>query len=241
MYFCAAMTKEKGKKQQVRTMFNNIAHRYDFLNHFLSAGIDYSWRRKAVKILGKNNPQIILDVATGTGDLAIEAVKLNPEKIVGVDIAEDMVKIGIEKIKKKNLDNVIDLQVGDSEELHFEDNFFDAAMVAFGVRNFENLEKGLFELNRVLKKDAMILVLEFSKPRKAPVKQLYNFYFNNILPGLGKMISGDSSAYTYLPESVGKFPAGDDFLKILQKTGFKDTKQRPLTFGIATIYTGIKN
>jgi demethylmenaquinone methyltransferase/2-methoxy-6-polyprenyl-1,4-benzoquinol methylase len=235
------MTQEKGKKQEVRTMFNNIAHRYDFLNHFLSAGIDYSWRKTAIKILGKNNPKTILDVATGTGDLAIEAVKLNPEKIIGVDIAEDMVKMGHKKIKDKKLDQIIDLRVGDSEDLHFEDNYFDAAMVAFGVRNFENLEKGLSEMNRVLKPGAMILVLEFSKPEKAPIKQLYNFYFKNILPGLGKMISGDSAAYTYLPESVGKFPAGDDFLRILQKTGFENTSQKPLTFGIATIYMGEKN
>ncbi len=221
-------------------MFNSIAPRYDFLNHFLSAGIDYSWRKTAIKILGKNNPKIILDVATGTGDLAIEAMKLNPKKIIGVDIAEDMVKIGQKKIKNKKLDKIIDLQVGDSEDLHFEDNYFDAAMVAFGVRNFENLEKGLSEMNRVLKPGAMILVLEFSKPKKAPVKQVYNFYFKNILPGLGKMISGDSSAYTYLPESVGKFPAGEEFLKILQKTGFNETIQKPLTFGVATIYTGQK-
>lgn len=221
-------------------MFNSIAPRYDFLNHFLSAGIDYSWRKTAIKILGKSNPKIILDVATGTGDLAIEAMKLNPKKIIGVDIAEDMVKIGQKKIKNKKLDKIIDLQVGDSEDLHFEDNYFDAAMVAFGVRNFENLEKGLSEMNRVLKPGAMILVLEFSKPKKAPVKQVYNFYFKNILPGLGKMISGDSSAYTYLPESVGKFPAGEEFLKILQKTGFNETIQKPLTFGVATIYTGQK-
>ncbi len=221
-------------------MFNSIAPRYDFLNHFLSAGIDYSWRKTAIKILKKNNPEIILDVATGTGDLAIEAMKLNPKKIIGVDIAEDMVTIGQKKVKNKKLDKIIDLQVGDSEDLHFEDNYFDAAMVAFGVRNFENLEKGLTEMNRVLKKGAMILVLEFSKPKKSPVKQVYNFYFKNILPGLGKMISGDSSAYTYLPESVGKFPAGEEFLKILQKTGFSQTKQKPLTFGVATIYTGQK-
>lgn len=221
-------------------MFNSIAPRYDFLNHFLSAGIDYSWRKTAIKILGKNNPKIILDVATGTGDLAIEAMRINPKKIIGVDIAEDMVKIGQKKIKNKKLDKIIDLQVGDSEDLHFEDNYFDAAMVAFGVRNFENLEKGLSEMNRVLKPGAMILVLEFSKPKKAPVKQVYNFYFKNILPGLGKMISGDSSAYTYLPESVGKFPAGEEFLKILQKTGFNETIQKPLTFGVATIYTGQK-
>ncbi len=234
------MVNEKGKKQQVRSMFNSIAHRYDFLNHFLSAGIDYSWRKKAIKILGKTNPKKILDVATGTGDLAIEAVKLNPEKITGIDIAEDMVKIGREKIKKKKLTDIIELQVGDSENLNFEDNYFDAAIVAFGVRNFENLEKGLSEMNRVLKKGAMIVVLEFSKPKKTPVKQFYNFYFKNILPGLGRMISGDSAAYTYLPESVGKFPDGDDFLKILHKTGFEKTKQTPLTFGIATIYQGIK-
>ncbi len=238
------MTKEvqvkEGKKQQVRSMFNNIAHRYDFLNHFLSAGIDYSWRRRAIRLLGRSNPRTILDVATGTADLAIEAVKLNPERIVGVDIAEDMLAIGREKVAKKKLSSHITLESGDSEALRFDDNTFDAAMVAFGVRNFENLEKGLSEMHRVLKPGGMILVLEFSKPVKFPVKQAYSFYFRFILPTLGRIISGDQGAYTYLPESVGEFPAGQEFLDILGKVGFSRRKHISLTFGIASIYQGFK-
>jgi len=229
-----------GKKQQVRSMFNNIAHRYDFLNHFLSAGIDYSWRRKAIKLIGQNKPKKILDVATGTGDLAIEASKLKPEKIIGIDIAEDMLAYGREKLIKKNLSHLITLETGDSENLNFDDHTFDAVMVAFGVRNFENLKKGLSEMYRVLNLKGMVMVLEFSKPKRFPVKQLYNFYFRYILPGLGKIISGDSSAYTYLPDSVGAFPPGSKFLEILEEIGFTNTRQIPLTFGIATIYLGTK-
>lgn len=234
------MTKKEGKKQQVRSMFNNIAHRYDFLNHFLSAGIDYRWRKKAIKIIGKTNPKTILDIATGTGDLAIEACKLNPKKIEGIDIAEDMLVIGREKIQKKNLSDLINLQTGDAENIQLDDNSFDAVMVAFGVRNFENLEKGLSEMYRVLNKGGLVMILEFSKPGKFPIKQLYHFYFRFILPTLGKIISGDSSAYTYLPDSVSAFPAGEDFLNILTKIGFRNTNHKPLTFGIASIYTGMK-
>lgn len=230
----------KGKKQQVRTMFNDIAHRYDFLNHFLSAGIDYSWRRKAIRLLGKNEPKVILDVATGTGDLSIEAMKINPTKIVGIDIAEDMLEIGRQKILKKKLSDIITLQTGDSEDIQFVDFSFDAVMVSFGVRNFENLEKGLSEMLRVLKKDGQVMILEFSKPQKFPVKQFYNFYFRYILPFLGRIISGDAAAYTYLPDSVGKFPAGKDFTKMLKNLGFKNTQHIPLTFGIASIYLGSK-
>lgn len=221
-------------------MFNNIAHRYDFLNHFLSVGIDYSWRRKAINILSKNNPKTILDVATGTGDLAIAAIKLNPEKIIGVDIAEDMVEIGKKKVRKKNLEKIIQLQSGDSENLQFNDNYFDAAMVAFGVRNFENLEKGLKEIHRVLKAGGEVMILEFSKPTKFPVKQFYNFYSRYILPFFGRVISGDKVAYTYLPDSVSEFPHGKEFLDILSIVGFKDPKHEPVTFGIASIYTGRK-
>lgn len=234
------MANKVGKKQQVRSMFNNIAHRYDFLNHFLSAGIDYRWRKKAIQIIGETNPQSILDIATGTGDLAIEASKLNPKKIEGIDIAEDMLAIGREKIQKKNLTDIIRLQTGDAEHIQFEDNSFDAVMVAFGVRNFENLEKGLSEMYRVLNKGGLVMVLEFSKPVKFPVKQLYQFYFRLILPTLGKIISGDSSAYTYLPDSVSTFPDGNEFLGILKKTGFTNTAHKPLTYGIASIYTGTK-
>jgi len=217
-------------------MFNNIAHRYDFLNHFLSAGIDYSWRKKAIRLLGQTNPATILDVATGTGDLAIEAVKINPDHITGIDIAEDMLAIGREKITRKKLDGIITLESGDSEDIRFPNNTFDAAMVAFGVRNFENLEKGLAEMYRVLKPEGAIMVLEFSKPLKFPVKQLYSFYFKFILPTLGRLISGDRAAYTYLPDSVGAFPAGKEFLRILEKVGFENGRHIPLTFGIASIY-----
>lgn len=221
-------------------MFNNIAHRYDFLNHFLSAGIDYSWRKKAIRLLARTQPQIILDVATGTADLAIEAVKIGPKHITGIDIAEDMLAIGREKIEKKGLTPLITLEVGDSEDLQFPDGTFDAAMVAFGVRNFENLEKGLAEMHRVLKPAGIIMVLEFSKPQKFPVKQAYNFYFRYILPTLGRLISGDSSAYTYLPESVGEFPAGNAFLQKLKEVGFENGSHIPLTFGIASIYHAVK-
>jgi len=234
------MAIKEGKKQQVRSMFNSIAHRYDFLNHFLSAGIDYRWRKKAIKIIGQKNPKTILDVATGTGDLAIAALKLKPEKIVGIDIAEDMLDVGRNKLKEKDHENIISLEKGDSENLKFEDESFDAVMVAFGVRNFENLEKGLAEMFRVLNKGGQVMVLEFSKPKVFPVKQLYAFYFKYVLPALGRVISGDKAAYTYLPESVGEFPDGENFLNILQSNGFVQTSHKPLTFGIASIYTGIK-
>ena len=234
------VAKSEGKKQQVRSMFNNIAYRYDFLNHFLSVGIDYHWRKKAIKLIRQKYPKSILDVATGTGDLAITALKIKPEKIVGIDIAEDMLAVGRNKLKKKDPENIISLEKGDSENLQFDAFTFDAVMVAFGVRNFENLEKGLTEMYRVLNKGGQVMILEFSKPKAFPIKQLYTFYFKYILPSLGKIISGDQSAYTYLPESVSEFPDGGNFLNILQNTGFKQVSQKPLTFGIASIYTGIK-
>jgi len=234
------VTKQNGKKQEVRSMFNNIAHRYDFLNHFLSAGIDFLWRRRAIRLLGKNKPKTILDVATGTADLAIEALKINPDKIIGIDIAKDMLAVGKEKIEKKKISHIISLQTGDSENLKFEDKSFDAVMVAFGVRNYENLEKGLAEMYRVLNNQGEVLILEFSKPRKFPVKQFYTFYFRFILPSLGRIISGDKSAYNYLPESVSEFPAGREFTDILNKIGFQQTKHITLTFGIASIYMGKK-
>jgi len=232
--------KETGKKQQVADMFDNISHKYDFLNHFLSLGIDIRWRKKAIKLLKEIQPKQILDIATGTGDFAIEALKLNPDHITGVDISEGMLNVGREKLKKRKLDNKITLTSGDSENLPFEDNKFDAIIVAFGVRNFENLEKGLSEMFRVLRPGGKVVVLEFSKPKHFPFKQLYNFYFKNILPTLGKTISKDNAAYTYLPESVKSFPDGKDFTSILDKLGFNSTKCKPLTFGISSIYTGIK-
>lgn len=221
-------------------MFNSIAKRYDFLNHFLSAGIDIIWRKKAVKLLEKAQPKTILDIATGTGDFALEAVRLKPQQITGIDISEGMLAVGREKIQKRGLSHLIQLHVGDSENIQFPDNHFDAITVAFGVRNFENLEKGLSEMYRVLKPGGMVVILEFSKPQSFPMKQGYNFYFKNILPLFGKLISKDNAAYTYLPESVQAFPDGNDFLAIFQRIGFKDTKWHSLTFGISSIYTGIK-
>ena len=232
--------KETGKKQQVADMFDNISHKYDFLNHFLSLGIDIRWRKKAIKLLKDIQPKQILDIATGTGDFAIEALKLNPDHVTGVDISEGMLSVGREKLKKRKLDDKITLTSGDSENLPFEDNKFDAIIVAFGVRNFENLEKGLAEMYRVLRPGGKVVVLEFSKPKSFPFKQLYNFYFKNILPTLGKTISKDNAAYTYLPESVKSFPDGKDFTTKLDTLGFKDTVCKPLTFGISSIYTGIK-
>lgn len=228
------------KKKQVAEMFNNISHKYDFLNHFLSGGIDILWRKKAVKILAKSKPKLILDVACGTGDFAIECVKLNPDKIYGVDISSGMLEVGKKKIKKRGLENLLEFKLGDGEKLDFEDNTFDAITVAFGVRNFENLEAGLKDMLRVLKPSGKVVVLEFSTPTKFPMKQLYSFYFKNILPIMGKMVSKDDTAYTYLPESVAAFPDGDKFLEVLSKLGYKNSKCKPLTFGISSIYTAEK-
>jgi len=228
------------KKEQVAQMFDNISHRYDFLNHFLSMGIDKGWRKKAIKFLKPLNPKQILDVATGTGDFALQALTLNPDKITGVDISTGMLEMGRKKIEKLNLTSKVELLEGDSENLPFQENKFDAVTVAFGVRNFENLEKGLTEIYRVLKPGALIVVLEFSMPRQFPFRQIYNFYFKAVLPRVGRMVSKDSAAYTYLPESVAAFPDGNDFITILNKTGFKNTACKPLTFGISSIYTGQK-
>ncbi len=248
-YLCSRMpnpvtpysSSSSGKKEQVAEMFDNIAGRYDFMNQLLSLGIHKGWRRKAIKQLIPLQPKILLDVATGTGDLAIEANKrLNPDRITGVDISEGMMKFGREKLKKLGLDHKIELKSGDSENLPFPDNTFDAITVGFGVRNFENLENGLAGMYRVLKPGGMLVVLEFSRPKKFPVKQLYNFYFNRVTPFIGKMFARDSRAYSYLPESVNAFPDGKDFLAILQKTGFSSCRWQPLSFGIASIYTGQK-
>jgi len=231
---------ETSKKEQVAKMFNNISHRYDFLNHFLSLGIDKLWRKKAINLLRSRNPKVILDVATGTGDFAIQALTLNPDKIIGIDISTGMLEMGRVKIREQELEPKIELLVGDSENIPFEENKFDAITVAFGVRNFENLEQGLREIRRVLKPGGMLVVLEFSKPRGFPFKQLYNFYFKSILPGVGRMVSSDKSAYTYLPASVEAFPDGNDFIQVLQRVGFNETQCRTLTFGISSIYTGTK-
>jgi demethylmenaquinone methyltransferase / 2-methoxy-6-polyprenyl-1,4-benzoquinol methylase len=230
--------KEEGKtkKEQVADMFDNISPRYDFLNHTLSLGIDILWRKKAVRLLKPFAPKTVLDIATGTGDFAVEAVRLKPEKIVGVDISEGMLAVGRQKMIKKGLADLIELQYGDSENLNFEDNKFDVITVAFGVRNFENLKKGLQEMFRVTSEGGHVMIIEFSRPEKFPVKQLYNFYFNTILPKIGKLVSKDNAAYQYLPESVAAFPDGLAFLEILNEVGYKEAKCIPLTFGISSIY-----
>ncbi|MEM9895510.1 MAG: bifunctional demethylmenaquinone methyltransferase/2-methoxy-6-polyprenyl-1,4-benzoquinol methylase UbiE [Bacteroidota bacterium] len=232
--------KSETKKKQVADMFDSISKRYDFLNHFLSLGIDIRWRKKAIKFLRKDQPKKILDIATGTGDFAIEALSLKPDSIVGVDISEGMLNVGREKMKKRGYDHIIDMQSGDSENLRFAENHFDAIIVAFGVRNFENLEKGLAEMKRVLKPGGKAVILEFSKPTVFPFKQLYSFYFRFILPKVGKLFSKDEAAYTYLPESVKEFPYGANFLSILNKLGFNNTRCKPLTLGISSIYIGEK-
>ncbi|MBT5506609.1 bifunctional demethylmenaquinone methyltransferase/2-methoxy-6-polyprenyl-1,4-benzoquinol methylase UbiE [Cyclobacteriaceae bacterium] len=232
--------KNTSKKEQIAAMFNSISGKYDFLNHFLSLGIDILWRKRAVRLLKKHQPKLILDIATGTGDFAIEALSLNPEKIIGVDISEGMLSVGREKLIKKNLTDKIELISGDSEFLPFKDNFFDAVIVSFGVRNFENLEKGLSDMLRVLKPGGKVVILEFSKPKSFPFKQIYQFYFQWILPKIGKLISKNHAAYTYLPDSVEAFPDGDDFLNILNKIGFQKNQCTPLTLGISSIYSGSK-
>jgi demethylmenaquinone methyltransferase / 2-methoxy-6-polyprenyl-1,4-benzoquinol methylase len=229
-----------GKKEQVAQMFDNISGKYDFLNHFFSIGIDILWRKKAIQLLQKYKPKTVLDVASGTGDFAIEALALNPEKIVGVDISAGMLAVGQNKLEKLGLQNKISLQVADSEQLPFQNNSFDATIVSFGVRNFDNLLAGLTDMYRVTNIGGVCLVLEFSRPKAFPMKQIFSFYFKNIMPTIGKIISKDSSAYTYLPESVRAFPDGDDFLSIFQKAGFKNTICIPLTFGISSIYIGEK-
>jgi len=224
------------KKEQVTKMFDNIAGSYDFLNSLLSFGIHKGWRKKCVKRLASIHPKRILDVATGTGDFAINAAELNPEKIVGVDISEGMMKVGREKIKKLKLDNLIELKEGDAETLDFPDNSFDAITVGFGVRNFENLEKGLSNLARILKPGGKIVILEFSYPRKFPIKQFYTFYFFYLTPFFGKLFSKDSRAYSYLPESVKAFPNNEKLVEILNKCGFKNASYTSLTLGVAAIY-----
>ncbi|MDQ3393065.1 MAG: bifunctional demethylmenaquinone methyltransferase/2-methoxy-6-polyprenyl-1,4-benzoquinol methylase UbiE [Bacteroidota bacterium] len=231
---------DKSKKEQVASMFNNISKRYDLLNHLMSLGIDVYWRKTGIKMLKAEKPKKILDIATGTGDFAIEALSLKPDEIIGVDISHGMLEVGRKKLKRLKLDDKIKLEMGDSEKLLFEDNNFDAVIVSFGVRNFENLEKGLSDMLRVLKPGGTALIIELSKPRVFPLKQVFNLYFKYLLPLIGRFISKDKAAYTYLPESVQSFPDGKDFLGILDKVGFKNTSCRPLTFGISTIYIGKK-
>ena len=228
------------KKEQVAEMFDNISERYDLLNHVLSLNIDKLWRRKAVRLLKPYKPSILLDVATGTGDFAVELMHLNPDEIRGIDISAGMLEVGKSKMKKRKLNDTITLELGDAENIQFQDNHFEGVTVAFGVRNFEDLRKGLSEIMRVSKPGYPVAVLEFSKPRSFPWKQLYNLYFSFILPLIGKTVSKDARAYTYLPESVKAFPEGSDFIGILKEVGFKKVSEYRLTFGIATIYLAEK-
>lgn len=228
------------KKEQVATMFDNIAFRYDFLNHLLSMGIDKIWRRRAIRLLKSIPSPRILDIATGTGDLALAALKLKPSEIVGLDISKEMLKVAQVKVDKRELSSTIKLIHGDSENIPFPDNSFDAITVAFGVRNFENLNRGLSEMSRVLKPGGKVVILEFSNPTQFPVKQIYGFYFKYVLPFWGGLFSKDKAAYTYLPESVRAFPEGKQFELVMVNAKLKPLKSLKQTFGVATIYYGEK-
>ena len=228
------------KKEQVADMFNNISKRYDLLNHLLSFNIDKGWRTKVVKMIAADEPSLVLDVATGTADLAIALAKGTRASITGADISEGMLEVGRGKVQKKGLDKKIVLELGDSEKLPYADNTFDAITVAFGVRNFQNLQDGLRDMKRVLKPGGLLVILEFSTPKHFPFKQFYWFYFKAVLPTIGKLISKDPRAYTYLPESVAAFPYGAAFEKELVDAVLKPVKTKPVTFGIATIYQARK-
>ena len=228
------------KKEQVASMFDTISGHYDGLNRVISFGIDVKWRNKVVKLVKATNPKRILDVATGTGDLAINLVRTGAPEIIGLDISAGMLEIGKEKVEKKNLQNTIQMVIGDGEKIDYPDNYFDAITVSFGVRNFENLEQGLAEIYRVLNTNGIFVVLETSVPNKFPFKQGYNFYTKSILPLIGKAFSKDKVAYSYLCESAALFPYGKAFNNILAKIGFKNITDRPQTFGVATIYTATK-
>ena len=229
----------KSKKEQVTIMFDNIAESYDFLNHSLSLGMDNVWRKKAIKKL-RNNPKTILDIATGTGDFAVSAAKYTQSQITGIDISQGMLDFGIKKIAQKKLNKRITLQKADSENLPFNNNSFDAITAGFGVRNFENLNKGLSEMHRVLNTNGMVAILEPSTPKFFPLKKLYNLYFHHVLPIIGSWISKDKNAYKYLPESVDAFPSEGEFIAKLEKAGFKECKHFSLTFGIVSLYVAIK-
>ncbi|RZJ55729.1 MAG: bifunctional demethylmenaquinone methyltransferase/2-methoxy-6-polyprenyl-1,4-benzoquinol methylase UbiE [Flavobacterium sp.] len=229
-----------GKKEQVAQMFDTISGNYDNLNRVISFGIDVKWRKKVLKIVSDKKPKNILDIATGTGDLAILMAKTNAEKIIGLDISAGMLEVGKKKVEEKKLSNVIELVLGDSENIPYEDNYFDAITVGFGVRNFENLEKGFGEILRVLKPNGVFVILETSVPDKTPYKQGYRFYTKNILPLIGKLFSKDNSAYGYLSESAAAFPYGEALNNILRKIGFIDVVAMPQTFGVATIYSASK-
>ncbi|MEM6764628.1 MAG: bifunctional demethylmenaquinone methyltransferase/2-methoxy-6-polyprenyl-1,4-benzoquinol methylase UbiE [Bacteroidota bacterium] len=226
----------QSKKEQVTEMFDNISGGYDTLNHTLTMGIDFWWRKKAVQQLADTSPKLILDIATGTADFAISAIRLNPDKVIGLDISPKMLAVGREKISKKGLDKRIELIEGDSENLPFPDNHVDAVTVGFGVRNFENLSLGLSEIHRVMRPGAKAVILEPAFPKSFPLKQLFAFYFRYITPLIGKMISGDDAAYTYLPESVRAFPEGEGFLAICREVGFAKGESKPMTLGSCAMY-----
>lgn len=231
---------EKSKKEQVAEMFNGIAGRYDFMNRFLSARTDVRWRKKAIGLMSKENPKVILDVATGTADMAIMACKLlNPERVEGIDISSQMLEVGKTKVEKEGLSSKINLSVGDSETINFAENTFDAGMVAFGVRNFENLHKGLSEINRVLKPGGRIVIIEFSRP-KQPIRAFYNLYMGIMAPQMARMLKLNKDAYKYLNESSNAFPDRQRMVDILNECGFSDTRYKSLSLGICCIYTGFK-
>jgi len=231
---------EQTKKQQVESMFDNISGNYDSLNRVISLGVDQSWRKKVIKKVVNHKPHTVLDVATGTGDLVIALGKSSAKELIGLDISKGMLTTGEKKIKEKNLQSRIKMQQADAESIPYEDDYFDAITVAFGVRNFENLEKGLNEMNRVLKPGGLVVILETAVPTKFPFKQFYKLYSNNILPLIGKIFSKDKSAYRYLSESASVFPYGAEFNNILKKSGFKQVKNESQTFGVASIYTATK-
>jgi demethylmenaquinone methyltransferase / 2-methoxy-6-polyprenyl-1,4-benzoquinol methylase len=228
------------RKHYVQSLFDAIAYRYDLLNHLLSGGVDFYWRRRAIEQLRDIAPTRILDVATGTADFAIAAMRLQPAEVIGIDIAEKMLALGRKKIANRAMQNVIALRYGEAESLEIRDGSMDAAIVAFGARNFEDLRKGLEEMHRVIRTGGRVVVLEFSRPRSFPFRQVYFFYFLRILPMIGKLISKSGHAYAYLPESVLQFPEGEEFLSMLRDVGFTRLREQRLTFGIVTIYTGDK-
>lgn len=228
------------KKEKVQEMFNGIASKYDLLNHLLSMGIDKSWRRKAMRELERRRRDVVLDIACGTGDFSIEALRHGVGRVVGADISENMLAVAREKARVRGLEDRLEFRYGDSENLDFGDGTFDAVTVAFGVRNFEHLERGLSEMCRVLRPGGKVVILEFSIPDRFPMKQLYRFYFKQILPRVGGLVSGDRKAYEYLPASVFAFPQGKRFLEIMRSCGYRNVTQQRLTFGIASLYTGVK-
>ncbi len=232
---------EKTKKEQVADMFDKIAGKYDKMNRFLSARTDIGWRKKAIRLLSKYQPRHILDVATGTADMAIMAYHLlNPARVTGIDISEGMLELGRKKVEKEGLAEKIQLQLGDSETINYAENTFDAVMVAFGVRNFENLENGLAEMFRVLRPGGRLIVLEFSKPRNKAVHNLYNLYMGIVAPQAARWFKQNKEAYTYLKDSANAFPDRHLFTDILKKVGYSDTEFKPLSLGICCIYSGQK-